>query len=75
MTLRTGSIEPATSSAGTQLLRALLRRVDVDRPKRIDGYIDYFGKGRATEGALRGATRWGERDQRGGDGLSRRRRP
>ena len=74
MTFRSGSIERAPSSAGTQLLRAFLRRVDVDRPRRIDNYIDYFGNGRATEGAPGGATRWGERDQ-GGDALSRRRRP
>ncbi len=35
----------AESSAGAQTIRARLFDVDVDRKKRIDDSIDYFGDG------------------------------
>ncbi|HEY3067582.1 MAG TPA: hypothetical protein VGL09_17450 [Methylomirabilota bacterium] len=38
--------EQATSSTSAAIARALVFDVDVDRHKRIDRYIDYFGGGR-----------------------------
>jgi hypothetical protein len=60
MTLHSASAERSTHSFGTQLLREYLLRVDADRPKHIDDYIDYFGTGRAPDGTPRGDASWGE---------------
>ena len=37
--------EEARRNAGTEIARALLLEIEVDRPKRIDQYLDYFGSG------------------------------
>ena len=37
--------EGSRRSVGAAILRAYLFAVDVDAPKRIDRYIDYFGWG------------------------------
>ena len=72
MTPRSAPPERSSRSAGTQLLRDYLLRVDVDRRKRIDGYIDYFGTGKARDRIPRLATWWGGSDSEGTSGLSRR---
>ena len=37
--------EPAKRNASLAVARAYLLDIEVDRPKRIDEYIDYFGDG------------------------------
>lgn len=55
--------EPFTRSPLVRIARAHLLAIDVDRPKRVDEYIDYFGGG-------------GPRDRRHERGVhSRSRRP
>ena len=71
VTPRSETGERSSCSAGAQLLREYLLRVDVDRRKRIDGYIDYFGNGSARDGIPRRATPWGGRDSDGASGVSR----
>jgi hypothetical protein len=39
------SPEQARRNASAAIARALLLDVDIDRPKRIDQYLDYFGSG------------------------------
>ena len=60
-------------SAGAHLLREYLLRVDADRPKHIDDFIDYFGTGRALDGIPRANTSWGEDgdDRASGESFSR----
>jgi hypothetical protein len=43
VTLRSASVERSRRAAGSELVREHLLRIDSDRPKRIDDYIDYFG--------------------------------
>jgi len=57
------------------MLRGCLFRVDVNRPKHIDDYIDYFGNASAPGEVPRRATPRGERDNEGAGGVSARRRP
>jgi hypothetical protein len=75
VTLRSASAERSTRSAGRQVLREYLVRVDANRPKHIDDYIDYFGNGRAPDGIPRGHTSWDEAGHDGSSGLSPWRRP
>ena len=37
--------EEARRNASAEISRALLLEIEVDRPKRIDQYLDYFGSG------------------------------
>ena len=37
--------EEARRNARAEISRALLLEIEVDRPKRIDQYLDYFGSG------------------------------
>jgi hypothetical protein len=41
------TVEQSRRSASAAIARADLFAVDVDAPKRIDHYIDYFGSGAA----------------------------
>jgi len=70
VTLRSASAERSTHSAGRQLLREYLFRVDANRPKHIDDYIDYFGTSRAPDGIPRGHRSWGEAGHDGSSGVS-----
>jgi hypothetical protein len=40
------SSEQARQDASAAIARAHLLDIEVDRPKRIDQYVDYFGSGR-----------------------------
>jgi len=75
VTLRSASVQGSRCSAGAAILRGYLSRVDVNRPKHIDDYIDYFGNGSAPEEVPRQATPRGERDNEGASGVSARLRP
>ena len=66
MRLRSASAERSWHSAGTQRLREYLLRVDANRPKHIDDYIDYFGNGRGPDRLPREDTSWGDGDGAGG---------
>ena len=37
--------EEVRPNASVAIARALLLEIEVDRPKRIDQYLDYFGSG------------------------------
>ena len=37
--------EEARPNASAEIARAFLLEIEVDRPKRIDQYLDYFGSG------------------------------
>ena len=37
--------EDVRPNASVAIARALLLEIEVDRPKRIDQYLDYFGSG------------------------------
>jgi hypothetical protein len=49
--------EQARGNTSAAIARAHLLDIEVDRPKRIDQYLDYFGSGGESGGSARLASR------------------